>query len=296
MENFTIKIVTDLSEAKFYWDTLVVQKTIFDNWDFRFCFYKYFNYPLQFYVGFVGDEPIGLLPLQYNQDENRLEFFGERFMEDNKVSIKAGFEKFIPEFYANLPDKAKLEYIIGNDEFTENFKVLDYKYFLNLNTLKSGEDYLQTYFDSESRGKLKRKLKKITQEKIQVLENNFSDVEFLIQFKIDRFKESSTFNWPHRKEIFRDILKLPMKIFLNSFLLNGELQGVSLSILYNHDYAFVNFATKQDAFPNFSTFINMYNIEQAIKNGAKNFNAFAGDYGWKELWHLEKSPQYAYYK
>jgi hypothetical protein len=247
-------------------------------------------------VGFVGDEPIGLLPLQYNQDENRLEFFGERFMEDNKVSIKAGFEKFIPEFYANLPDKAKLEYIIGNDEFTENFKVLDYKYFLNLNTLKSGEDYLQTYFDSESRGKLKRKLKKITQEKIQVLENNFSDVEFLIQFKIDRFKESSTFNWPHRKEIFRDILKLPMKIFLNSFLLNGELQGVSLSILYNHDYAFVNFATKQDAFPNFSTFINMYNIEQAIKNGAKNFNAFAGDYGWKELWHLEKSPQYAYYK
>lgn len=296
MENFKIKTISDLSEAKFYWEALVEQKNIFDNWDFRYCFYKYFNYPLYFQVGFSNNEPVGLLPLQYNKDSDCLEFFGDRFMEDNQVFIKPGFENFIPEFYASLSDKVNLEYIVGEDTFTKGFEVLDQKYFLNLNNFKTGEDYLQKYFDSESRGKLKRKLKKITQEKIEVLKNNFSDIEFLIQFKIDRFKESSTFNWPYRKEIFRDMLKLPVKIFLNSFLLNGELQGVSLSILYRDDYAYVNFATKSDAFPNFSAFINMYNIEQAINNGAKSFNAFTGDYGWKELWHLEKSPEYVYRK
>lgn len=294
MINVDFKIVENLSEAKFYWDLLVEQKSIFDNWDFRYCFYKYFNYPIYFKVGFIEGSPIGLLPLQQNIDDGYLEFFGGNFMENNKVSIKTEAEQYVPNFYQDLPGKAKLEYIIGTDNFTKNLPVLDQKYFLNLNNLKSSEDYLQNYFDSDSRGKLKRKLKKIQQEKVEVLDNNLLDIEQLMQFKINRFGESSTFNWPHRKEIFRDILKLPVKIFLNSFYLNEVLQGVSLSILYQGDYAFVNFGINDEAFKNFTTFLNVYNIDQAITAGAKSFDAFCGDCGWKELWHLEKSPQYLF--
>ncbi len=296
MSKIDFKIVENLIEAKFYWDLFVEQKSVFDNWDFRYCFYKYFNYPIYFKVGFINDIAVGLLPLQKNTDAGYLEFFGGNFMENNRVSIKFEARQYVSNFYENLPGPAKLEYVIGEDDFTKNLKVLDQKYFLKLDTLKSSEDYLQNYFDSESRGKLKRKLKKIQQEKVEVVSNNLLNIEELMQFKIGRFGESSTFNWPYRKEIFRDILKLPLKIFLNSFYLNDALQGVSLSILYQEDYAFVNFGISEEAFKNFTTFLTIYNIDQAIVNGAKSFDAFCGDCGWKELWHLDKSPQYTFYQ
>lgn len=287
------RIIDNEAEARLYWEKLVTPNSVFDDWGFRYCFYKYFNYPLYFKVGFEGEQAVGLLALQKNTDQNSLEFFGGGFMEDNRVYAGELSDTQKASFFEDLPGVLNLEYIAENNN--PNFQVLDQKYFLSLDGLENSEDYLVKYFESESRGKLKRKLKKIEQEKVEVILNNQPDMEKLIEFNIEKFNESATFNLPHRKEIFRDILKLPLDIFLNSFYLNGELQAVSLAILHQKNLAFVNFGVSNSSFKNFTSFVNMYNIDLAFEKGAKIFDAFCGDCGWKELWHLEKKPVYSFH-
>ncbi len=284
--------ITDLAEAKKYWDLLVSPGSIFDDWNFRYCFYKYFNYPIIFIVGFHQMQPVGLLALQRNTDSACIEFFGGTFMENNRVYCLPENSAVAPQFYQHLKKEKKiLQYITPQfDPEQHGLTVLNHLYFLPLQDWQSSHDYLQASFSSETRGKMLRKIKKILPHDIQVTRNNFSDIEFLFQYNKNRFQEDSMFLMAHREQIFRDLLHLPFSIFLNSFFLDHTRQGVALGIKYLDEYVFISYGLSPEAFPNFATYLKMHIIDQAIQEHAKTINASIGDCGWKESWRFEKRP------
>lgn len=294
--SITIQCINELGAAEKLWNLLSPNQTIFDSWEFRFCFYKYFNYPIHFYVAFNQNEPVALLPLQFNTDKQCFEFIGGFYMEDNRAMTRMGYESIIPLLYKQVSTPACLEYVRGNDQFTTSLPFMVNKYILDMNGLKDFENYLQNYHDTNTRGKFRRKIKKISALNVTIEENNTEDIELLFEYNKNKFKENSFFHTPHSQEIFRDLTRLSFKIHLTSFVINGTKEAVSFGLGYKDTFEYLNFGVRSDNIPNLTSFINMHNIEMAIQNKYRYFDAFIGDYGWKEHWHLDKTPQYIFKK
>ena len=284
------EVVKDIQNAKILWNQFSPNQTLWDDWDFRYCFYKYYNYELFFYVGWLGDQAIGLLPLQHNGKS--LEFFGGEYMEENKLFIKPEFKDLIPKFYENIKQRTKLEYISGEDPFTQILPIKDYKYIYNLSGATDVDQLLDKYFETDAKKK-RRRLEKEVGEIVMTL-NNFEDIDLMIELNIQNFGADSSFNQPFRKEIFHDLLKLNHEIFLMTFSIEGKKQAVSLAIKYKDRFVSLNSGVNKEDFPDLAKCLILKKVDQAIKLGCKVFDACAGDYGWKRHWHLEKIPQHKY--
>ena len=157
-----IKIISDLEEAKKLWNLLSPEETIYDLWAFRYCFYKYENYSLSFITAYDNNEPVALLPLQYNEKDKCLECFAEEFMEESRPFFKYGYEYLISELYNKIERTAKLYDITENsetDEFTKAMPLEDYKYFLPLENYKGFSDFLNDRMNAKRKRSLVKEIK-----------------------------------------------------------------------------------------------------------------------------------------
>lgn len=293
------KVIKDLAQAQELWNTLSNKKTLYDTWELRFCFYKYFNYELFFYAGYEDDKLIGLLPLQYNSDKNYLEFFGdqEEWMDQNKIFILPSYEKYIPEFYNQINLPTKLNNIVGTDPFTQAFQPDENSYFLPLTNLHSYIDYFSTYLSSKKRSNFKNIIKKAEVAGIKTTLGTLSDLEKLFDLNIKSFGKDSSFLFPFRKEIFRDLAQLSTaKSNILVFSINNEIQGVTFGLIYNDAYIALNAGINKTLPFSLNSYATFQKIDTAIKEGVKIYDVRGGDYGWKEEWHFEKFLQYKFLK
>jgi hypothetical protein len=288
--------VRNYDEAKKVWELLSYRSTIYDEWEFRNCYYQYFTYPLEFYVGYDQDTIVGLLPLQYNTDAQYLEFFGGSAHNDNRIFVKPGYEGSIKQFYNQIDKPAQLLYIDGADVFTQTLPVMDYQYTLPLTELANGEQYLEQYFQGKDARELRRKLKLVQQHNIAIVLNCFEDIESLFTLNIKRFGKDSTFLLPYRKESFKDLLKLPFTPTLLSYVMDNELLAVSFALLYNNHFVSLNSGVTRQGPKHLDVFVRFKRIDYAIRAGLAYYDALSSDCGWKESWHLQKIPQYKFEK
>jgi len=296
MKNLKIEIINDIEKAKKIWNKLSPNNVICDDWNYRYCFYKYFNYPLHFYVGSDKEEIVGLFPLQFNEDEKYLEFFGGGFMRDNRVFVKSGYENSVKQFYDNITKLTKLKSIVGEDQFTKSLDMYKYKYVADLSGINDADDYLIKNFKAKSRYGLRKKIKLIEAMNPEIILNNYDDLDLLIELNKKSFKERSSFNKPYRREAFHDLLKLNFDIQMLSYVVNGRKEAISFSIKYNETYVYINAGVNKKDISNLGTYNIYKNFEKAIEIGSKYFDAGMGDLGWKEKWHLEKIPEYVFTK
>lgn len=297
--SITFKIIKNLAEAKKWWEIFCVPQTIYDEWELRYCFYKYFNYPLHFYLGYVHDKPIGLLALQYNTTKKYLEFFGdyEAWMDQNKLFITPGYEAYIPEFYNNLTTPTLLNSLVGNDRFTKSLPIDTYSYYLSLSGMSSYLDYVATRVSSSKRNSFKKIIKKGEQTGVETSTGTLNDLEILFDLNIQAFKEESSFLFPYRKEIFRDIARLSIcKPHILTFKIKNQIYGVGLGVIYNNTYIALNAGIRKDTQFSLSSFTNLKTIDEAIKLGMLTYDVRGGNFGWKEEWCFEKIPQYKFEK
>jgi len=291
-----IKIIDDINQGKIIWNKLSPQKSLYDEWSFRFCFYRQKNFPIRFLVGKYKNEIIGLLPLQLNTEKGYLEFFGGEYMDNNKVFICSGFENYTQQFYQAVTEKAFLNNLYGDCDFIKKQAVDHYLYILTLNNIKNHEDYIEKYFkgSSEHRRELRRGLKKVSENNIKTIKNNFNDIEFLFKYKIKRFGINSCFNDQSEKQNFINLLKLKYDFYLFTYIVNKIKVGISLSVLYQQKYMFLETASDIKLYPNIGKYITMNNIDRAIQLDAKIFDLSHGGESWKEKWNFEKIPQYSF--
>lgn len=291
------ELIEDFEQAKQLWSQFSPSLSLYDLWDFRYIFYKHKKGSVYFIVRYENDIPVGLLPLQKNAEGNYLEFFGGSYMENNQIFIQPGQKFSVAEFYNFITVPARLEYIIGNDPVTQALSVMDEKYFLTCSKLSTLEDYFQHYFSGETRGKMRRKMRHVEAEGISIIKNKLENIEQLFQFNIDNFGDRSTFHFAGRKESFRELLTLGLPVYLFSFYIKDALVGVSFALLgKDNTYEYLNLGVHPDAPRDLKSYIHLKNIETAILDKASIFNAGCSDCGWKELFHLEKTPQYQFDK
>jgi hypothetical protein len=292
---FKIEIFHDISEAKKWWNFFSPHESIYDEWDFRFCFYKYFKNQIFFYVGYLDDQPVGLLPLQRNLEENYLEAFGTFFMRQNRVYIDDKYAEFVPLFFKNIELPIQLSKLIGANEFIRGLPFDYNQYVLDISEYKNYQELFEKNLSSKHRTDLKRQIK-LTEKagNIDMVINNFEDINELIRLNKLTFGEDSSFYKPFREQIFKDFFKLPFQFRVLSFKCGGHLAAVSLGVFYGNEYVFINAGVDRSLFPHINTYVNAKMVDDAIVCGAKIFDAGLEDLGWKEKWGFTKIPQYKF--
>jgi hypothetical protein len=295
-----IREINELKEAEKIWEELSPQKSLFDDWRYRYCFYKYEPWPLRFFVAYEKqidgrEEAVGLMPLQYNKDWGGLEFFSEEACEENRIFVKNGYDQVIFLFYKNLTEKTKCYDISGDDDFTRNLPIEDYKYVLPLTEFKDTEDYFKKRFSSKGEH-IKRYIKKINRLGVEVIEGETNDIETLFRLNEGIFGEESYLNKEGQRG-WRDLLSLSdyFPIQLISMKIKGVVAAVSFSIFYNNVYYYLILGDDHQ-FPGLGKYLIKLNIDKAFSLGAKIFDGGLGDCNWKESWHLDRIPQYEFVK
>ncbi len=294
------RCVTDPVEAEKLWRSFSPEETIYDAWEFRALFQKYHQKEIRFYAGYIGEECIGCLPLQFNQEKNWIEFFGGDYMEDNRLFLKSGYEMYHSDFFdylKTLGETIHLECIRGDAEHFKSLEVQDYKYVLPLKNYESYESYVADVFSSESKKTLLKKMRRIERLGIEIVKNNFVDIEKLFEFNIAMFGDHSSFSdRPFHKEIFRELFTFSTDFVphLLTFYVGGVLMAVSFSLEYKGGYAYVLLGTDPNGVKDMATYINLQNIQHAIQAQTRFVDCFVGAYGWKDRWHFTPIAQYKF--
>ena len=288
--HFEIMTDVDMEKAKSLWEQFSYKVTLFDLWDFRYCFYKYDNFPVRFIIGSVKGEPIGLLALQENTEDKCWEFFGGSWMERNNVYVKPGFEMYIEDFYMQVPAPALLGSIYQTDQYSVNLPLDDYNYRLDISYYQNFWDYISDKYSKKGQQTYKRKIRIIEEQKVEFLMNNFEDIDLLIALNLKNFGEESSFNDVKRQQVYKDFLKLDLPIFLQTILIDGKKEAVSLCIKYNETMYYLNAGSNYEAVPNLGNYKILQDIDTAIREKCKMFDALMIAYNWKERWHFDKVP------
>jgi len=303
MNSLQFKIIENKEEAKNIWEIFSPHQTIDDEWDFRDLWTKELNLPFHFIVGYDGDQPVGLLPLQLNtlkglsprlleMDKPYLEFFAGIDTDDNRVFVLPGYEQYIPEFLKQINSPAVLTSLKEqiNVHGNESVHYLD-RFELDLSKFSDFETFLKTNLDGVSRQRLINRINKIERNyTVEVKEGTREDLEKLFQFSIDRFGERSSFHMLQRQQVYREFLKR-FSVDLFTVTLNGETKAVSFCIMHNGSYISLNIGYDY-SIRDISKFLVVTQIQRAMQKGCKRFDAGQGDNGWKEHFHLTKIPQY----
>jgi CelD/BcsL family acetyltransferase involved in cellulose biosynthesis len=289
LPEFQIRVVSDPSEARHLWDLLSPRASIYDEWDFRWCFFR--RHPeceLHFITAFVRDTPVALLPLQKNP-EALLEFMGSDFMEDNRVFVSPGHERAIPQLFESLSSKATLRSIIdGGDPYLSGLP-FDYpKYCCDIRSFATLDDFINGFFRSKSKGNLRKKIRSVESLGPVILENSIEDIRVLAEHSINAFGEESSFiRDPAQKDIFEDLCRR-FPFFIHSYRVSGKTQAVSLSLVHNKTYLYLLSGTSKHEVPNLGNYLIINNIRTAIENRCETFDAGRHDCNWKERWHLTR--------
>ncbi len=296
------EVVQDLKKAEIVWNLLSPKKVIDDEWQFRYTFYKYLHYPLYFILCFDGDEPVGMLPMQLNtgfglrpayalQCEEFLEFFGGDDSDNNDVFLQEEFGEYRDLFFKQVHSLAYFAPLKDTYKTVQNIKFYTNKYYLPLVKYKTYDDFLADRWSGDARRNIKRQIRKLHKDnKVNIVQNEFKDIELLFTLNMLRFGENSSFRYSYRRQIFRDLMD-QYRIDLLTIEINGVKEAVSFGIVHKNIYYSMNIGVNP-FISNLGKLLILLQIQQAIDLGCKLFDAGKGNGGWKEVYKLNKDPQY----
>jgi CelD/BcsL family acetyltransferase involved in cellulose biosynthesis len=303
-----IVVVSDIKECEKLWREFSPNLTLFDTWEFRLAFYEAYKYKPYFLVLKKNGENLALLPLWYEDnnfyDKNlkRYTWFGSDWQEE--VGFFAKDINYIPllisvaptPLYLNAISKDSIEKLKDKIEFKED----EPKYVLNLKGFKNHEDYLMT-LKKNTRRNLRKDRNRILKQNPEIVINNFSDLDVLIELAKERFREkgeSADWEDPRRVEAFKNVIKFSgksYKVRMIKVKINGKDAGVDLICILNKTYFAVKCGYNISEFSGIGNFINLYEIDDAIKLGMEKIDFLQNNYQWKNK-YFPPVPLYKFEK
>jgi hypothetical protein len=303
-----IVVISDIKECEKLWREFSPNLTLFDTWEFRNAFYEAYKYKPYFLVLKKNGENLALLPLWYEDnnfyDKNlkRYTWFGSDWQEE--VRFFAKDINYIPllisaaptPLYLNAISKDSAEKLKDKIEFKED----EPKYVLNLKGFKNHEDYLMT-LKKNTRRNLRKDRNRILKQNPEIVINNFSDLDILIELAKKRFKErGEKADWddPRRVETFKNVIKFSgrsYKVRMIKVKINGKDAGVDLICIFNKTYFAVKCGYNVSEFSGIGNFINLYEIDDAIKLGMEKIDFLQNNYQWKNK-YFPPVPLYKFEK
>lgn len=297
-----IEIVSDIEGCFNLWNEFSPKKSLFDTWEFRFAFYLGYKHKPYFILLKNLNENIGLLPLWYERDERKYFWFGSSWQEENTFFVKKPL--LVPLLLNICPapvllNAIKVSNISAMKEFVD-LKFDDSKYILNLSDIKTSEDFLMKLKKNRRRD-LRKDRGRIERQNPKIIINNFSNFDDLIRLSKERFKqkgEETDWEDPQRVETFRQVIKLAgrsYKIRMVTICIGEKIAGVDLIALFNNCYYALKCGYDVKNFSGIGNFINLIEIEDALKLGMRKFDLLQNNYEWKNRW-FEEVPLLKYEK
>jgi hypothetical protein len=303
LKNLKYTVIADLEECHKLWDEFSPKESLFDLWDFRVPFYQIFQPQLHFILLRKGERNVGLLPLWHDNEQKQYHWFGGWWHEDNKFLVKDPL--FTPILFALCPEPAylncisseMLSHFVAHEEF-KKFSQADPKYVLDVSRFKSFEDYLKSLKKSR-RHALKKERKKIEAKKPEIIIDNFSDFDNLMSLCCERFdqKISHGYKDPYDEgpiwqdsryaDTFRGIIDNTSKDYQMRMItvkIGGRVVGVDLLAIYNGCYYALVCGYDVSRCSGIGNYLNILEIEEAIKLGLKKVDLLQNSYQWKDRW------------
>ena len=303
-----IEIVSDIEECRKLWQEFSPQKTLFDTWEFRYAFYQ--GYKFSSYFLLLKNRPtegrhpenLALLPLWYDSDRKIYTWFGSDWQEE--VRFFAKDLNYIPILISAAPSPLLLNAV--SPESAEplrgkiNFENDESKYILNLAGFKNHEDFLMTLKKSKRRD-LRKDRNRILRRNPEIIIDNFADLEELIALSKERFaQKGKETDWedPRRIETFKEVIKLGGKSYqprMITIKINGKTAGVDLVCLFKKTYFTVKCGYNVKDFSGIGNFMNLFEIDDALKLGMEKIDFLQNNYEWKDRF-FEAVPLFRYFK
>ena len=142
---------------------------------------------------------------------------------------------------------------------------------------------------------------RILRQNPEVILDNFSDLEVLITLAKKRFKEKGeSVDWddPRRVETFKNVIKFSgksYKVRMIKVKINGKDAGVDLVCVFNKTYYAAKCGYNISEFSGIGNFINLYEIDDAIKLGMEKIDFLQNNYQWKNK-YFPPVPLYKFEK
>ena len=297
-----IEVITDINRCFKLWQEFNTQKSLFDTWEFRLAFYRGYLYKPYFLLLKNKSENLALLPLWHDVDKKKYTWFGSNWQEE--VRFFAKDLDYIPILLSAAPSPLCLEAIAQDSvepiKGSVKFKNDDPKYILNLGRLRSHRDYLMN-IKKNRRHDLRKDRRKIERQNPEIIINNFTDFNFLIELSKKRFQEKGEeTDWedPRRITTFRQVIKLAGKSYRTRMItikINGRVAGVDLICLCEKTYYTLKCGYDIHNFSGIGNFMNLLEIDDAINLGMKKIDFLQNNYGWKSQ-YFQPLPLFKYEK
>lgn len=295
-------IEKDLKKCEALWRKFSPNNFLADLWEFRYCFFKAYGSEPYFVVGEKDSEIIGFIPLEYSHSapltDRYLFWGGGDWVEHTGFYVKHEVKKrLLPLFLENSPVPVELLCIDKSElEFTDKLGEDLPTYYLDLAKYHYQIDEYFAAFGSKSRQNIQYDLRKIEQLSPQIVLNQFSDYNGLVELNKERFGAESDFH----EQGFSDVCKLMTqdkflkeKLRLVSVYIVGELKASLLSIVDKDVYTCLQ-AGYDARITSLYKYLNFQVIQAAINLKVNRIDFLSDDCGWKEHWRLEKEMLYQY--
>lgn len=289
---YTIKRVRTFQRAARLWDYLNPRRDLFDSWEYRAQYYLFFPYPLFFYTAYFENRPVALAPLQWNEELQSLEFFGGKRFSYNDIFVLPGHDAAVPELLRSIKKRVLLDFVREPLPGLAQSQPLVPQYRLSLQGISCLDDYFDAYWHGKHRKQIKRSIRQFEEQKVAVSPGSVEDLDLLMALNLQRFGQRSNFTNPHRKDYLKNLMK-EFDVTLFTVSLNGEKKAVSYSIF--HDGGYYGITSGADTtVPFLRKFLMLKKIEEAIRCGAKFYDAGRRNFGWKEQFKFQKTYFYTW--
>lgn len=302
----TLKVHSDVEECYNLWEKFSPRDTLFDLWDFCYSWYQGLEYKPYFYTLYEGQKPVGVLPLCYDdREDKRFEWFGCEWLENHKFFVED--KKLIDFFLKIVPTPVYLNSIAEYEEirdlakFGKLRKEKDSRNIKNISKMKSLSRYLYSLL-KKNRYHLKSDYQKLISigARVQTLETkdltHFEELLRMSKIRFDGVERSRSYVKRY-EEAFRWIIRNSgvYKFKYIKVYVQNRLASVDMIITYKDIYYPFQGSNDVYRFSGIGNFMTYIEMEDAIKGEFKLVDILQEDHGWKHKF-FDQIPVYVFKK
>jgi CelD/BcsL family acetyltransferase involved in cellulose biosynthesis len=283
----SFKKISDLNECERLWRKFSPNKYLFDDWEYRSCFFDPEYHELMFIVGFLDGEEVGVLPLMKIKKQSYFEWFGGEFPEHNSFFMQ---DKYIQDFMKQLPDDVWLPYLEKRYSEFLDASSEESSFFIDLNKYNRNLDDYFNSFNKKHRKNLRYDLKKLEEKKPVVVRNSLADYDRMSELNQKRFSKDSFFTETDFVDGLKKVMNVAEKrgeLEMLSIHIDGKPEAVEVAVLHKGIY-YVLLGGNNLEISNIGKLLTIEHIKNAIEKGAEIVDFLAHDCGWKKLWNMEE--------
>ncbi|MBI2008172.1 GNAT family N-acetyltransferase [Candidatus Amesbacteria bacterium] len=295
--NLTLKVISDVGECQRIWNNFSRQETVWDAWELRKAIIDTYKHKLNFVAAWRGEEMVAVMPLWFNEGQNRLEWVSEEWTEGNYAFGDDG--EAIENIRKSLRWPTVLEAVLPRDGQILGGRVIPAADHFGVDLTTVGGTWTGYVMS------LKRKKRQAVKKDIRCIETGSpvvhydreSDLEVMFDLNISRMREKAAKYTDEEPSTYEDGSKDQEFIRrlwknrggeYNARIICVEMGGRPVScdftLIYKNKYYSLQGGVDVKAASGIGSFSNKLIIDDAVAAGCSYVDFCMEDHHWKRAW------------